>query len=225
MGDSIVYLHMNSSTVRRHFMENNLKRANIAPWTRFPAIEEADPTDIKYWMRRHPNLSMSVIKRTISLRTSYTGILKQALSNLKNDSTIMVLEDDVSLPANFARRLKKILRVIPSSWDMIRISCLKVDVGISRGYCVATRHRFIFKMNRKDCKKRSCSYCGGAHAIIYKYKAIRRVLSTAPNLLFIDCAITDTKNVNSFCFQMSGVHQNPLSFPSIRKNIPNKRDL
>lgn len=117
MAPGIVVINLDRDTERMAHMRAEFARANVA-YERFAALRGDElPADLARYFPFGAPLSPG----EIGCYASHLAIMQRMLRG-KLPAPLLVLEDDVGLPANLGAELAALLAALPESWDIVRLS-------------------------------------------------------------------------------------------------------
>ncbi|MCX7359390.1 MAG: glycosyltransferase family 25 protein [Alphaproteobacteria bacterium] len=117
MTHGIVVINLDRDTARMAHMRCELDRAGVS-FERFAALRgDALPFDLS----RYFPTGVALSPGEIGCYASHLAIMKQIVRGQRS-APLLVLEDDVGLPADLGSALEKLIAVLPEHWDIVRLS-------------------------------------------------------------------------------------------------------
>ena len=117
MVPTIIVINLDRDTQRMVHMRRELERAGVA-YERFSALRCDDlPTDLA----RYFPVGVTLSAGEIGCYASHLAIM-QRVARGDIAAPVLVLEDDVGLPADLAAGLEALIAVLPAQWDIVRLS-------------------------------------------------------------------------------------------------------
>ena len=119
---SCVFINLDRDTQRRAHMERECAKAGLVA-TRFSAANGAQLSDeLKPFFPLANDRERSFLTPgETGCYASHLAICQQIVSGALA-APVLVLEDDVELPANFAALLQKVIAELPARWDIVRLT-------------------------------------------------------------------------------------------------------
>jgi hypothetical protein len=244
----VAYINLASATERRRHVEDMLQRAGLSEARKKPlGWNGTVPTDAQLdEVLSSPvgvhlsGWSAQTQRGTIGCRASHTSLLRHLLHTGAPGETYLVVEDDVVLPEAFGAVAQALLGSVPAGWDVVRLSCrLFVDGPGPRPLssdppcpsCITNvtsaanefpTFRVSDSAEAHTCDTQARPHCGyvsgGAHATIYRFDSIARLLAGMGEQPNYDVALSMPRDpsIASYCVQVKGVYVNGLSIRSTR---------
>ena len=226
---SVYYINLDGATERRAHMEKTLDDAGLQSAKRFAAINGSlIPEDAVESARRqyYPTVSDErTFRNTLGCRQSHTDLMRHLADTGHPGEVYLVLEDDMTLPANFSSLTEHILSAAPPGWDVLRLSCRLKPASATDRFCESCMQEVnggaaasdgvvdqVVKLHddpgASTCDVAAHPSCrfvaGGAHLVIHRYESLPKVIAGLhPNRINIDGALSMPADpqLNSYCLQ------------------------
>lgn len=117
MAPGIVVINLDRDTKRMAHMRCELNRAGVS-YERFAALRgDTLPADIA----RYFPVGVDLSPGEMGCYASHLAIMKQIVSGAR-PAPLLVLEDDVGVPADLSAALDALIAALPARWDIVRLS-------------------------------------------------------------------------------------------------------
>lgn len=117
---SVIVINLDADTARLAHMRAQLARAGL-PFERFSAVSGRD---LSPWQRAHLGLETGaglLSAGEVGCYASHLEVCRRIAAG-EIEAPALVLEDDVALDDDFSRAVNDVLRALPESWDVVRLS-------------------------------------------------------------------------------------------------------
>ena len=142
---SALLLNLDRDTARRAHMENQLARARLLFERQSGVLGDAVPEDLRSYFYTPSGAPKTTMKRgEIGCYASHLRALKRVASGALGNA-VLIMEDDLDIPADLIDILTQACRQAPAGWDIIRLSSPS-----RRAYAPVARlgERFLVRYSR-----------------------------------------------------------------------------
>ena len=173
--DKVFVINLDKDKERLLEMDKQLRQAKI-PYQRFPAILGSEVSNDPRLTTFCSNFCADGMK---GCALSHHTLWERAIAN--EYKTVMILEDDVEIPADINEKLDSLFLRVEDDWDVLFVGCRLFcnDETLSS----KLSNRLILQKVPKDHDKYIKEVGGslGTHAIIYKTSFLKKILNEPIN--------------------------------------------
>lgn len=205
-------INLERSSERMAAMDTQLRAARVA-YTRFPAVDgtradTADTADATAWCARHCTPAM--LGCTLSHIHVWRHVVDHALP------CALVLEDDVTLAPDFARRLMEALRRVPADYDVLYLGCFGLCSPDGLSALAAPVVRMVTGRRPRSVKPGLFvpAWPLGSHAYIVSAKGARKLHGMKAGW-YVDNAMAATCGLNLYAVKPALAWQTDMNDSTI----------
>jgi len=190
-------LNFPNDNVRKTFIENQFTKQNINDYTIIEGVNGFTLNLDKYKFNLNRKIFRQLKKGECGCLLGHTKIYKTAIDN--KQSTILVMEDDITICEDFDENLKQQLATIPTDYDIAFLSSTRIWNNKYKNKCV------LEDVN-DDYYKLVKGFHYGAHTYVIKESAMKKILECEIIIYPIDLLLGEL-GLNVYISKMQLSHQ------------------